>query len=80
MSNEAQVVTVPTKNDGIESIAQARGILCYGVQHRLNIRRRACDYTQHLTRRRLLFQRFGELAVAILYFLPQANILNSDYC
>ena len=34
----------------------ARGILRHRIQHRLDIRRRAGDDTQDLTRRSLLFQ------------------------
>ena len=53
-------------------LAQPRRILCNGIQHRLNIRRRAGDHAQDLTRRGLLLQR-------LLEFLEQPHILDGDH-
>src|SRR5688500_8629294 len=39
------------------------------IKHRLKLGRRACNDTQNLTCRRLLLQRLGKIAVAVLQFL-----------
>ena len=42
------------------------GALDDGVKHRLHVRRRAADDTEHLGRCRLMFQSLGQLAIAFL--------------
>ena len=58
--------------------AQPRGVLRHGVQHRLEIGRRAGDDPQHLAGGGLLLQRLREVAVAILQLLEQARVLDGD--
>src|SRR5262249_54179479 len=62
----------------IGRLAQARGIFRDYVQHRLDVSRRAGNYTQNLTRRSLMLQGLTQFSVALLDLLEQANILNSD--
>src|SRR5262249_3806544 len=45
--------------------AQAHAAREDSLEYRLDIRRRATDYLQNLARRRLLFQRFGDLRVRL---------------
>ena len=54
------------------SLRTAAPHLGHGIQHRLNIRRRAGDDAQNLARRSLLFQRFFE-------FLEQPHVLDGDH-
>src|SRR5262245_27731423 len=58
-------------NHRIACIAQPRSMLRHSIEHRLNVRLGACDDTQDLTRRSLLFQRFLE-------FLKQPDIFERD--
>src|SRR5215471_4823827 len=50
-----------TVNDGIGCITKSRGIVGNDIKNRLNVSRRAGDYSQDLTRRSLLLQRLLEL-------------------
>ena len=72
MRRPAEDVTINAANHGIVCVAQPCGIFCNDIQHRLDVRRRAGDHTQDLTRRRLLLQRFLE-------FLEQPHILDGDH-
>src|SRR4030095_1681843 len=49
------------------------------VEHRLHIRRRATDNTEHLGSRRLMLQRLAQLRVAFLKFFEQSNIFDRDH-
>ena len=66
------IIAVNAPNHRIVRIAQPRRILGDHIQHRLNIRRRAGDDAQDLTRRSLLLQRFLE-------FLEQPHVLDGDH-
>ena len=46
--------------------ANPRGALDDGIQHRLHIRRRPADDTEHLGGRRLMLQGFAQFCVAFL--------------
>jgi hypothetical protein len=59
MGDEEEPVAVPAPDGGVERLAQARGALRHGVEHRLDVRRRARDDAKNLARRRLLLQRLG---------------------
>src|SRR4030095_10249529 len=48
------------------------------VEHRLHIRRRAADNSEHLRCCRLMFQGFAQFCVALLQFLEQADVFNRD--
>jgi hypothetical protein len=51
----------------------------HGLKHRLQLPRRPRYDLQHLRRRRLLLQRLGELARALLLCLKQPHVLDSDH-
>ena len=63
----------------VERLAQASGALRHGVEHGLDVGRRARDDAQDLACRRLLLQRLGQVAVARLQFLEQADVLDRDH-
>ena len=49
------------------------------LEYRLRIGLRLADHAQDLARRRLLFQRFGQVDVAHLQFLEQPHVLDGDH-
>src|SRR5215831_2865717 len=65
-------VSAQTSDYGILSVTKLCCILHDHVQHRLNVRRRACNHTENFTRRGLLLQR-------LLQFLEQAHVLDGDH-
>ena len=67
-----QIVSVDVIDDRILRFCNFCCIFGDGVQHWLNIRRRAGDDAQDFTRRRLLLQRFFE-------FLEQPHVLDCDH-
>ena len=58
--------------------ADAGRILQHRLEHRLQLAGRRTDDAQHVRRRRLLFERFGELARALLLRLEQPHVLERD--
>ena len=60
-------------------LAKRDGVLQHGFEHRLKIAGRAADNLEHLRGRRLLLQRFGELARALLLRLEQPRVLDGDH-
>src|SRR5687768_16146112 len=66
--HQPEHVAVYAKHLSIARVTQPCGVLSDYLQHGLDIRRRAGDYSENLTRRRLLLKRFGEIAVAFLQF------------
>ena len=62
----------------VEPAAQARGARGDGVEHGLDIRRRARNYPQNFTGCRLLFEGDAEVDVARLHLLEQADVLDGD--
>jgi hypothetical protein len=69
--DKPKLIAVRTPNCRIARIAQPRGSLRDDIENRLNIRRRAGNYAQNLTRSSLLLQR-------LLQFLKQSDVLNGD--
>ena len=59
-------------------LADPRRILQHGLEHRLQLARRALNDAQHVRRRRLLLQRFGEIVGALAQFVEQPRILDGD--
>ena len=55
-----------------------RRALDNGVEDRLHVRRRAADDAEHLGRRRLMLQRLAQFRIALLKFLEQPYVLDSD--
>src|SRR4051812_1198549 len=66
LSRRVDEITVNARHDGVACLAQASRILRYGIQYGGEIRWRAGDDTQDLGSSRLLLQRLGDLAVALL--------------
>ena len=58
--------------------ADAGRILQHRLEHRLQLAGRRTDDAQHVRRRGLLFERFGELARALLLGLEQPHVLQGD--
>src|SRR5262245_47357566 len=56
VSYESKCISIDESNHRIVGTAYTRSILCDYIQNRLNIRRRAGDYTQDFTRCSLLLQ------------------------
>ena len=48
-------------------------------KHRLQVEGRAADDLEHVARRRLLLERFGQLAGARLHLLEQPHVLDGDH-
>src|SRR5262245_49500532 len=80
MGRHVETGTIEATNDCVAGVAQAGCAGSNGIEHWLNIRRRAGDDTQDLTGGCLLLQRVGEVAIADLEFVEQAGILNGDGC
>ena len=73
LSNQGKDIAVNAADKSIVCTTQPSSIFRHGIQHLLNIRRRAGNDTQDFTGGRLLLQRFGE-------FLKQAHVLDCDNC
>src|SRR5262245_33266681 len=71
MSRQDETVSIQPRDDRVAGVAQARRTRSDCVEHRLNIRRRAGNDAQDLTRRCLLFQGLFEL-------IEQPDVLKSD--
>src|SRR5262249_1687911 len=54
------------------------GALDDGVEHRLHVRGRAADDTEHLGGCRLMLEGFAQFGVALLQFLEQPDVLDGD--
>ena len=66
------------EHDAELGLANARGVGQHGLEHRLQLARRAADDLEHLGGRRLLLQRLGQLARARLHLLEQPRVLDGD--
>ena len=62
-SNEVQSIVLPAINISKLRVAEPDSVLQHGLEHRLEIARGPTDDLEHLRRRRLLLQRFGEFRV-----------------
>src|SRR5262245_55596615 len=71
-------VAIPLKDDSPRRPAQPRRVLDQRVQHQLQIECRATDYLQHFGSRRLPLQGRGEVTVACLQLLEQADVLDGN--
>ena len=85
VSDEPELLALPAEDGGVERLAEARGALRQGIEHRLDVRRRAADDPKDLAGRCLLLQRLAHLgvrfrkgAVLFLQFREQAHILDGD--
>ena len=60
-------------------VAQVRGGGDQRIEHGLQLELRPADGPQHLARRRLLLERFLQLARSRLYLLEQTRVLDGDH-
>ena len=75
---QMQGLAIPAVDISKLGVANACRILQHGCEHRLEIAGRAADDLEHLRRRRLLLQRFGEVGGALAQLVQQPRILNGD--
>jgi hypothetical protein len=78
MSDEDKPIAVPAEDGSVERLAEPGRALRHRVEHRLDVRRRARDHTEDVASGRLLGQGLGQLDVAHLQFLEQADVLDGD--
>ena len=76
----AHEMAVDAMNDCIVRFTKPSGAFRDRIQHWLYFRRRTGDDTQNFTRRRLLFQRLGEISIPFLQLLKQPHVLDGDDC
>ena len=78
MGDEEEPVAVLVPDGRVERLAQASGALRHGVEHGLDVGRRARDDAQDLAGRGLLLQGLGEVVVARLQLREQPHVLDRD--
>ena len=76
---EAKGVAVPAVDAAKHGVADAYRFLQHGFKDRLKIAGRAADNLQHLGCSRLLLQRLGEFARALLLRLKEPRVLDGDH-
>src|SRR5262249_33587723 len=79
MSPQNRIIPLVESQHHIIDPANPGRALDDGVEHRLHIRRRAADNTEHLSRCRLMLQGLAQLRIALLQFFEQPDILNGDH-
>src|SRR5262249_49934881 len=77
-SHDSQKTTIEAEEAGLLRSAQPHRVLGNRVENRLEIRGRAGDHTQDLTRCRLLLQRLGQLTIPLPQLVEQADVLDGD--
>ena len=75
---QRQHVPFDSVNGSVLGLAKPGCVLDERIENRLKIKRRTADDFQNFAGRRLLVQRFGEIAVAFLQFLEQPHVLDGD--
>src|SRR5262245_44918599 len=78
MSGEVHQISVKPVRCAEHPAAKRYGAAYYAVEDRLHVRRRAADDAQNLGGGRLLLEGLGQVAVAGLQLLEQADILDGD--
>src|SRR5690348_8882094 len=78
VSPENRKVTVVESQRNVINLANCRRALDDGIEHRLHIRRRTADDSEHLGRCGLMLQGFAQFCVALAEFLEQPHILNGN--
>src|SRR6266567_1028347 len=77
-SNEMNQAALQAYGGAVHPIAEPHGARRDRIEDWLEIRLRPADHAQDFTRRRLLLQRLGQVAVAFLQLLEEAHILDGD--
>src|SRR5215475_8321699 len=75
---KAEVVSVDAADKGVAGTTETRRRLGHRIEDRLYVGARARYDAKDLGRRRLMLQRLAEVAVALLQFLEQADVLDGD--
>ena len=78
MSPRNHTVALAESQHHIINPANPRRALDDGIEHRLHVRRRAADDAEHLGCCRLMLQRLAQFCIALLQFLEQPDVLDSD--
>src|SRR5215813_4457966 len=71
-------VLLPESQKHVINPTNPRGALDDGVEHRLHVRGRAADDTEHLGRCGLMLQRLSQFCVAFLDLFEQPHVLDGD--
>src|SRR5262249_53609127 len=78
ISHCAENLAVESEYDSSFGVAKPRRVLNQGIEDWLQIKGGATDDLEHFTRRSLLLQRLGEIAVSFLQLFEQPYVLNGD--
>src|SRR5262249_11787414 len=73
-------VAIPTIDISESGVADPYGILQHGFKYGLNITGSAADNLEHLRRRRLLLQRFGQVGGSLAQLVSQCADLFLQLC
>jgi hypothetical protein len=76
--HEAQSRPTRQEGDAVRGATDTRGGLRDRLEHRLEIGGRAADDAEHVAGRLLLLDGLGQLSVARLQLLEQADVLDGD--
>ncbi len=76
---EAQQRAVEAVDVAVLSAAEPGRRLDDGIEHGLEVERGAADHFQHVARRRLAFERPGEIVIACLELLEQPHVFDRDH-
>src|SRR5262249_30483728 len=77
--NRAETISFAKPERGELGLAHPRRIRQHGLKYGFKLTGRARYDLQHLRRRRLLLERLGELARALLLCLKQPHVLDRDH-
>ena len=78
LKRHAQMIAVAQEDHPLWSAAQVAHGIDERLQHRVEIERRAADDLEHVRRRRLLRERFLQVARASLNLVEQPRVLDRD--
>src|SRR5262249_39834903 len=78
MSPRNQTVPLPDSQLHVIAPTNPGRALDDSIKHRLYVRGRAADDTESLGRCRLMLQSLSQFRIALLQFLEQAHVLDSD--
>src|SRR5262245_880648 len=78
-SGRVIAATIELHDVGLLGLAQPLRRVGDGVEHGLDVRGRTGDDVENFADSGLIFQRFGELARARLYFVEEPHVLDRDH-
>src|SRR5262245_52635797 len=80
MSSRNQIVSLAESQPQVIDSTNPGCALNDRVEHRLHVRRRPADDTEHLGRCRLMLQRLSQFRVALLDLFEEPDVLDCDDC